>query len=315
MRKTIGNKTMRTSVMTETTDLMRPWPYRPVSQAEQTARAQHELLGWMNPHYIDNGPMTPPGFGIEYPTVFTPEESYDPVGTDIYVPKNVKYAWAPDAYLAFPIFYFHYHGDGPPTRRHLGEPEQERGSGPVETQLATSRDGIHWHRYPRPTYLGIGHHSGLDLHRTYIAHGMVRRGAEIWQYYLGEESYHSPWNRGGRNAVFRVVQRLDGFVSADTPYTGGMLKTRPLVFEGNRLVLNIDTDATGYTQVGLIGTDGKPIEGYGVDDCIYINGDFIETEVEWLKTGKDLAPLAGKPVQLVFRMRGSKLYSMQFQQQ
>ena len=103
--------------------------------------------------------------------------------------------------------------------------------------------------------------------------------------------------------MFRVVQRFDGFVSADTPYTGGQLVTRPLTFAGNRLVLNIDTGATGYAQVGLLDQDGRPIEGYGLDDCIYINGDFMDTEVEWLDKGKDVSALAGQPVQLVIRMR------------
>jgi hypothetical protein len=86
-----------------------------------------------------------------------------------------------------------------------------------------------------------------------------------------------------------------------------MMKTRPLRFEGSRLVLNVDTGATGYAQVGILDENGRSIDGFGVDDCVYINGDFIDTEVEWLHKG-----LAGKPVQLVIRSRGTKLYSLQF---
>ena len=173
------------------------------------------------------------------------------------MPKNLKYPWATDTYFAFPIMYFHYHDDGPETRQELGKRERDRGSGPLETQIAVSRDGIHWKRYPRPAYIKIGRHEGLDIHKNYIAHGMVRRGEEIWQYYLGSEQYHSSWSKEGREAVFRVVQRFDGFISADTPYTGGKLVTRPLTFEGNRLVLNIDTGATGYAQIGILDEDGR----------------------------------------------------------
>jgi hypothetical protein len=36
--------------------------------------------------------------------------------------------------------------------------------------------------------------------------------------------------------------------------------------------------------------------------------------VEWLGKGFDLSQLAGKPVQLVFRLRGARLYAMQFVQ-
>lgn len=314
MLRTVGGRTARTSVMTETTDLMRPWPLTPVSQAEQSQLAKIRRLGWKIPYYVDNGPLTPPGFGVEYPTVFGPIESMDPVAVDVYVPKCVKYAWAEDAYLAFPIMYFHYHGDGPETRQALGRPDAERGSGPLETQLSVSRDGVHWKRYPRPAYVGIGRHAGLDLKKAYMGHGMVRRGEEIWQYYVGSEQYHSFFRKqpSAREAIFRVVQRLDGFVSADTPYTGGTLTTRPLVFSGNRLVLNLDTDAAGYAQVGLLDEEGQPMEGFSLDDCIYLNGDFIDAEVEWLTTGKDVSQLAGRRVQVVVHSRGTKLYSMQF---
>lgn len=314
MQRTVGGSTARTSVMTETTDLMQPWPLTPVSHAEQSRLAKTNRLGKKIPYYLDNGPLTPPGFGVEYPTAFGPIESIDPVAVDVYVPKCVKYSWADDAYLAFPVMYFHYHGDGPDTRQALGRPEAERGSGPLESQLAVSRDGVHWKRYPRPAYVGIGRHGGLDLKKAYMGHGMVRRGSELWQYYLGSERYHSPFDKqsSAREAIFRVVQRLDGFVSADTPYTGGTLTTRPLVFSGNRLVLNLDTDATGYAQVGLLDSEGQPLEGFGLDDCIYLNGDFIDAEVEWLTTGKDLSQLAGRSIQVVFRSRGTKLYSMQF---
>ncbi|TWU27511.1 hypothetical protein Pla144_22850 [Bythopirellula polymerisocia] len=309
-----SGKTARTSVMTETTDLMRPWPLKPVLPDEQTAMSKTRRLGWKNPYYTDNGPLTPPGFGVEFPTVFAPIEKFDPVGTDIYVPKCIKYPWADDTYLAFPVMYFHYHEEDPLARQALGTPEADRGSGPLETQLSVSRDGIRWQRYPRPAYIGIGRHAGFDLKKAYIGHGMVRRGEEIWQYYVGSEEYHSPWKKNptAREAVFRVVQRFDGFVSADTPYTGGTMTTRPLVFSGNRLVINLDTDATGYAQVGLLDEHGAPIEGFELDECIYLNGDFIDTEVEWLKAGKDVSALAGRTIKVVVRSRGTKLYSMQF---
>ena len=308
--------TQREFVLTEVKDLQSQWPFDPVSQAQEMEAAKTKRLHNVHPWYLDNGPLTPGGFGIEFPSVFFSDDSLDPLATDIYIPKALKYYWAPDTYLAFPVVYFHY-DEGPRTRRILRIEERGRGSGPTETQLAVSRDGLNWKRYPRPTYIGNSRHEGLDIHMAYIVHGMVKRGEEIWQYYLGSVPYHSAWRKASSKeapgrAVFRVVQRFDGFVSADAPYTGGMLKTKPLKFKGNRLVLNIDTDAAGYAQVGFLDTDGRPIEGYSVDDCIYINGDFIETEVEWIDRGKDLSPLEGKTVQMVFRMRGTKLYSMQF---
>lgn len=309
-----SGETSREWVMTETRDLLGPWPLEPTKNEDIEEALRSMRLRDPQPWFMDNGPLTPGGFCIEFPTAFAPLDSLDPIATDIYVPKAVKYPWAPDTYLAFPSMYFHYWEDGPEARRVLGSEERGLGSGPIETQLEVSRDGVHWKRYPRPAYIGIGEHAGYNVVQAYAAHGLVRRGGEIWQYYFGTEEYHSSLQAGDpRRGVFRVVQRLDGFVSADTPYdTTGILVTKPFTFEGNRLVLNIDTNATGYAQVGFQDESGNPIEGFSLDDCIYINGDFIEKEVEWLTRGFDVSELEGRSVRLVFRMRGSKLYAMQF---
>lgn len=314
MGTTPGGVTERHHVMTQTSDLLKPWPFKPVSQKEQEEISKHRRLHKLNPWFMDNGPLTPGGFGVEYPWVFGPVDSLDPVGTDMYIPKAVKYKWAPDSYFAFPEMYFHYDGDGPETRQILGDSSMNRGSGPIEVQLETSRDGIHWKKFPRPAYIPIANYGGIDIHQVYTAVGLVKRGDEIWQYFFGDGAYHSEWSEKGRKrAVYRVVQRLDGFVSADAPYDKeATIITKPLIFKGNRLDLNINTSATGYAQIGFLDANGKPISGFSVNDCIYVNGNFINTEVQWLHKGKDISALQGKQVQLVIKMRGAKLYSMQF---
>ncbi len=336
--RTRAGDTQRDFVMTETKNLLKPWPFVPLTPEETRERAKNKRVADLIPWYLDNGPLTPGGFAMEYPWIFSPNDSLDPRETDIYVPKAMKYPWAPDTYVSFPVIYFHYENSLPLTRLIVGEEERQKGSGPLESQFAGSRNGIDWLRYPRPTYVGIGEHSGIDFKTSYIAHGMVKRGNQIWQYCFSEPHYHSPWEKiPEQRSVYRLIQRLDGFVSIDSPYDKeAYVVTKPFTFAGNRLLLNIDTDAAGYAQVGFLDENGKDIEGFSIDDCIYINGDFIETEVEWMKnrheinkissedeeigetfsdkviTGKDVSELEGKTVQLIFRMRGSKLYAMQF---
>jgi len=310
---TPAGATQRSSVVVAVQDLFSPMEFPPRPQSDYLALDKQWPLRDPLPWYLDNGPLTPGGFGMEFEHKFDPIPE-DPVGADLYITKTQKYPWAPDTYLAFPIAYFHYELDGPVTRQILGIEERCRGSGPLECQLEVSRNGFDWKRYPRPAYVGIGEHEGRNVVTAYIAQGMVRRGDEIWQYYFGETQYHSAWTRdeAGRG-VYRLVQRLDGFVSMDSPYEKDTtVITKPFVFDGNCLELNIDTDAMGYAQVGFLDQNGSPIPSYSVNDCIYINGDFIRTEVEWLNTGTDVVALAGQTVQLVFRMRGSKLYAMQF---
>jgi hypothetical protein len=307
-------KTERRFVMTLTDSLRPPWPFAPLTQADYNRVAQSVRLHAERPWYLDNGPLTPGGVGIEWPTVFRPTDGFDPAATDLYVPKAVKYPWAPDAYFAFPPVYFHYEGTQPETRGVLAERARGRGSGPIETQLMSSRDGVNWSRHPRPVWLGVGEQAGFDVHQTYMAHGMVRRGDEIWMYSYNTEEYHSGKSRRpARDGIFRTVQRVDRFVAAESPYDReATLASRPLVFAGQRLVLNVDTHASGWLQVGLRHADGSAIAGFGLDDCVYVNGNELACPVEWLKRGTDVSALAGQPVQVVIRMRGASLYAIQF---
>lgn len=312
--RTLTGDTERDFVMTETKDLLKPWPFEPLTDEQFKERAEGKRIAELKPWYLDNGPLTPGGFSLEYPWIFSPIDTLDPRETDVYVPKAQKYPWAPDTYVAFPIMYFHYEESVPEERMTLYDEERQLGSGPLETQFSASRNGVDWERFPRPAYVGIGEHKGIDFKTAYLAYGMVKRGNQIWQYVFCEPHYHSPWVKYPKErAVIRLVQRLDGFVSLDSPYEKEIeVVTKPLVFEGGKLTLNIDTDATGYAQVGILDEDGNPIEGFNVDDCIYINGDFISKEVEWMEKGKDISELSGRAIKLVFKMRGSKLYAMQF---
>jgi hypothetical protein len=319
--RTQGGTTDRKSLLTEVTDLLQPWPFAPVSAAmtrAAAARGVRTRAGDLDPWWLDNGPLAPGGFGLEYPIAFEADPAVDPVGTDVYNTRAQKYPWADDTYVAFPLFFFHYHRDGPMTRQVLAHPAEERGTGLVETQLAVSRDGLKWTRYPRPTYLGIGDEDGYPVRRSYIGYGLVRRGTQIWQYSYTRSTYHDPYVKKAPapDTIHRLVQRVDGFVSADAPYTGGSFTTKPLRFAGNRLLVNVDTDAAGYAQIGLLDERGAAIPGFSVDDCVYVNGDAIDYEVEWLgrngATTKDVSSLAGRTVQVVVRMRGTSLYALQF---
>lgn len=305
----------RRQVLTEVRDLMRPWPFEAVTpeRIREVGATRRLAAKQLDPWWLDNGPLAPGGFSLEFPIAYEADPNLDPIGADIYNTRAQKYAWAPDAYVAFPLVFFHYHNEGPATRKALADPSRGRGTGPVETQLAVSRDGLHWIRYPRPAYVSSEVVDGFPIVRPYTGFGMVRRGREIWQYCVSYPTYHDTVEKNPRRpAIHRLVQRADGFVSADAPYGGGRIVTRPLRFSGKRLVLNIDTGAAGYAQVGLLDEAGHTIPGYSADDCVYINGNEIDYPVEWLGKGADVTALAGKVVSVEIRMRGCSLFAMQF---
>ena len=71
---------------------------------------------------------------------------------------------------------------------------------------------------------------------------------------------------GNKGVISRLVLRLDGFVSADAPYGGGTLTTVPIVFEGRRLELNVETSVAGEVRVGATCFRFKP-DGTAFEAC------------------------------------------------
>jgi len=112
--------------------------------------------------------------------------------------------------------------------------------------------------------------------------------------------------------VSRLISRRDGFTSARGAYAGGEFTTPPLVFAGNKLVLNIDTSATGLVRVGILDEKGSAIEGFAPAQCDLIHtANEISRVVSW--RGKtDVSGLRGKPVRLKCLLRNADLYAFQF---
>jgi len=76
-------------------------------------------------------------------------------------------------------------------------------------------------------------------------------------------------------------------------------------------VLNINTSAAGEGRVAILDAAGCEIDGFGLADARYINGNYLDKAVAWRK-GSDVSALADQPVRLRFVMRGTRLYSFQF---
>ncbi len=90
------------------------------------------------------------------------------------------------------------------------------------------------------------------------------------------------------------------------------MHTRPVVFSGNKLILNLSTSAAGSIKVALQDIDHKEIKGFGIKDAEPIFGDTIEREVGW-KGDPDLSKLAGRSVRIRFVLNEADLFSFQFE--
>jgi hypothetical protein len=251
------------------------------------------------------------------PVVLQADDEDDPA-SDIYYNAATIYGEAQDAYLMFTTQFRHFSPLRHPFVRapRVGQWED---FGPLEVQLAVSRDGIHWQRPSREPYFPTGLSDEWDRWYAVMGPGLARRGNYLYQYYnssgrlhdgayLRAEYVHSAPQLGG---IGIVRQRLDGFVSADVDHKGGWLQTPLLKFQGNRLRLNIDTGAMGTALVELRDADDQPIPGFTLADCEEIGGNFIDQLVYWKGNG-NVGSLAGRPIRIHIKLKRAKLYAFQF---
>lgn len=251
------------------------------------------------------------------PVVLAADDEDDPE-SDIYYNAATIYDGAQDVYLMFTTQFRHFSPQRHPFLR-PPRPGQWEDFGPLEVQLAVSRDGVHWQRPSREPYFPLGLPDEWDRWYAVMGPGVMRRGNYLYQYYnssgrlhdgaiLRAEYEHSAPQLGG---IGIVRQRLDGFVSADADHRGGWLETPPLTFRGNRLRLNLDTGAMGTAFVELRDAAGQPIPGFTLAEAEEIGGNFIDQVVYW-KGKSDIGSLAGQPIRLHIKLKRAKLYAFQF---
>jgi hypothetical protein len=249
---------------------------------------------------------------LQYPDA--PEEQ-------LYVNNVMPYYRAPHISVGFPARYVER--EWSPAIEALPELEHRRlrarmspryGAAITDTEFMSSRDKVTFRRWAeafvRPGLRAEGNWTYGD---NYLAWGMLETdsalpggGKEISLYAV--EGY---W-RNQRTTIRRHTLRIDGFVSLQAALAGGEIVTRPFVYSGARLSLNISTSAGGGAQVELEDAAGAPIEGYALEDCHQIVGDTLDYTVRW-KKGADLSPLAGKTIRMRIVLRDADLYSFRFE--
>ena len=245
---------------------------------------------------------------------------------DFYCPQVIQYPYAQDAYFLFNCRYRSYEDwylsidmSKYPRGIIFGKKGEKNrpgiyNCGVEDIELDASRDGIDWNRYDRKQWIPQGAEGSFDSLTMYMSRGMLLRGDEIWMYYIGLDDPHTG-NKEAQNryTLSRVVLRKDGFTCVEADYAGGQFTTPPMRFKGEALYLNIETSALGLARVEIQDADGKPIEGYGLDDCDRIHtANSTSGLVTWGgKSGIEL--LSGQPVRLRFELQfGTKLYSFRF---
>lgn len=175
-----------------------------------------------------------------------------------------------------------------------------------DSVFMTSRGGNRYDRTFREAFFRPGLDPGNWVSRTVMAAwGVVPTGPCEMSVYYGQQD-------GQKTAhLLRCTLRTDGFVSVNAPFGGGEMVTKPLLFAGKELELNVSTSAAGNVRVEIQDASGEPLPGYALADCTEVIGDQIDRVVDW-RGNSNVGTLAGQPMRLRFVMKDADLYSLRF---
>lgn len=238
-----------------------------------------DFTNWSQPEWLEFGGAPPEHF---YTNSITP------------------YFRAPDTYLGFPMRFV-------PERKEIGDPPRAVDA-LSDAVLIASRDGVNFSRSFMEAYI----RPGLEPANWGNGHGNNTPAWGLLPTSPEEISIYWMENFGATPQMRRGSIRTDGFVSVRAGYEGGDFVTRPLVFEGDELVINYSTSAVGSVRVEIQDSNGNPIPGLALEDCVEIYGDEIERVVRWKNARAGIA--AGRVVKLRFAMKDADLFSIRFRE-
>jgi hypothetical protein len=243
------------------------------------------------------------------------------INTPLYTNQVKPYYRAPHLFVGFPTRYIERPWQdatmlplpNPEHRRMRSDNSERHGAALTDTLFMTSRDG-HTFNLRDEAFLRPGRRNNDNwaYGDNYMAWQMVETESTVPGGFneLSMYATESYWTAPG-SALRRFTIRIDGFVSMNAPLSGGGFTTKPLVFDGDRLALNLATSAAGSVRVEIQDAEGKAIAGYALADCDEVFGDDLARTVTWNGTG-DVSALAGAAVRLRFELRDADLYAFGF---
>jgi hypothetical protein len=237
----------------------------------------------------------------------------------LYTNQVLPYFRAPHIVVGFPARYVERKWNAAVEKlpelehRKLRATVSERyGAAVTDTQLIASRDRKTFKRHEE-TFIkpGLRTTGSWAYGDTYQGWGLLLTKSDVAGApdELSMYTIEGYW-RGEGNFIRRHTLRVDGFVSVHAGRSGGELVTKPIVFKGDRLLLNVSTSAAGGCAVEVQTAEGAVIPGYSEAECVEVLGDSLGLEVSW--AGGSVGQLAGRAVRLRFVLNDADLYSYRF---
>ncbi len=227
-----------------------------------------------------------------------------------------RYSRAPYLYIAFPTRYIqrrkwdsNYECLGGRETRHMLYETTDAGRlglAFTEVMFMSSRDGIHWTRFPE-AYLRPGPQNEENwlYGAMYPAVGLLETEPTV----PGSDTELSLLIPDGRfsaepNELVRYSIRKDGFVSMHAPFDDKVITTKPFIYTGKDLYLNFSTSAAGYVRVRL--------KDFHSNELISpeLFGDTVCRKVSFLNGSAE--EMSGIPVVMEIFISDADVYSFNF---
>lgn len=221
-----------------------------------------------------------------------------------YKHKTQLYNFDAVAYESVMLGFFELHR-GPENNRceKMGLPKLN------EISFGYSRDGFHFSRPDRRAHIPASRKDTWD--RGFVESGgniCAIVGDKLYFYYSGcrgdmdgairpdgSLNWHSMY---APNAIGLCTLRRDGFASLDAGASAGQITTRPVLFSGKHLFVNVDCPQ-GELRAEILDEAGKPLQP-----------PFTTTAIDaTCHALGDVSAFAGRPVRIRFTLRRGSLYA------
>lgn len=151
------------------------------------------------------------------------------------------------------------------------------GNETIDVQLTVSHDNKNWTRVAtQQTFIPLGKQGSWDDGMIFTT-PMINHGTKTLIYYSAWDGPHNTKTR--KSGIGLATLRLNGFVSLSAK-TVGSVTTHPMKNASGPLLVNADA-VGGSLKAEILDTEGKPIPGYTMNDCLPIKNDDITQIIRW----------------------------------
>lgn len=189
-----------------------------------------------------------------------------------------------------------------------------------EVTVGFSRDGFHWHRPDRTSFLPVSDTPGQwNWANVQSAGGCCLVVGDRLYFYASGRAGRPGSNAPGVCTTGLAILRRDGFASMEwmpesqrpvriiPGVTTGTLTTRPLRFSGEHLFVNVELRNGGELRAEVLDSGGSAIAPFNSAGCVPVTASGTRQRVAW-RAGT-LKTFANEAVRIRFTLTGGNLYS------